>query len=113
TMSAILTKDPVDLDLDKLAIPPALDRIIRRCLEKNAELRFQSATDLAFALENMTTASGVASASTIGAAPVAAPATAPAGRRSLLPWVIAGLMAVAAAAGWWPRGAATSTASRF
>ena len=32
------------------ASPPALERIVRRCLEKNPEERFQSARDLAFAL---------------------------------------------------------------
>ena len=39
-------------------ISPALDRIIRRCLEKSPDLRFQSATDLAFALETLSTGSG-------------------------------------------------------
>src|SRR5580765_1083533 len=51
TMTAILTKDPPDLDIARLSITPGLDRIVRRCLEKKAELRFQSANDLAFALE--------------------------------------------------------------
>ena len=53
TMTAILTREPPDLDLVKLAIPPSLDRIVRRCLEKTPELRFQSANDLAFALETL------------------------------------------------------------
>lgn len=73
TMTAILTREPPDLDLEKLTIPPALDRIVRRCLEKTADLRFQSANDLAFALETLTTTSGAASGSTIGAAAVPAP----------------------------------------
>jgi Tol biopolymer transport system component len=49
-MSAILKQEPPDLDA---ALPPALDRIIRRCLEKKPEERFQSALDLAFALESI------------------------------------------------------------
>jgi serine/threonine protein kinase len=57
TITAILTKDPPDLDLAKLAISPALDRIVRRCFEKAPELRFQSANDLAFALEHLSTMS--------------------------------------------------------
>ena len=113
TMTAILAKEPPDLDLAKLAIPNGLDRIIRRCLEKSPDLRFQSANDLAFALETLTTNSGTTSASTIGPAPVQAhPATA--GKRAnLLPWIIAAAAVVAAVAGWWPRSAATPTASRF
>lgn len=39
TMTAILTKDPPDLDVARLSIPPALDRIVRRCLEKSPDLR--------------------------------------------------------------------------
>ena len=57
TMSAILTKDPPDLDIARLSISPGLERIVRRCLEKSPDLRFQSANDLAFALETLTTAS--------------------------------------------------------
>jgi eukaryotic-like serine/threonine-protein kinase len=47
-MNAILKDEPVDLPA---AVPPVLDRIIRRCLEKDLALRFQSASDLRFALE--------------------------------------------------------------
>ena len=53
TMTAILSKEPPDLDTARLAISPSLDRIVRRCLEKSPELRFQSANDLAFALETL------------------------------------------------------------
>ena len=53
SMSAILTKDPPDLDTARLTVAPGLDRIVRRCLEKSPELRFQSANDLAFALETL------------------------------------------------------------
>jgi Tol biopolymer transport system component len=55
-MSAILKQEPPDLDA---ALPPVLDRMIRRCLEKKPEERFQSALDLAFALESISgTSSG-------------------------------------------------------
>ena len=61
TMGAILRDDPPDLPQTTPPIPPALDRIVRRCLEKNPAERFHSARDLAFTLETiggMSTSSG-------------------------------------------------------
>jgi serine/threonine protein kinase/Tol biopolymer transport system component len=55
TLSAILKEDPPDLADALPNIPPALERLTRRCLEKDRELRFQSARDLAFNLETMST----------------------------------------------------------
>jgi len=52
TMSAVLREQPPDLSV-RTGTPPALARIVRRCLEKNANDRFQSARDLAFALESI------------------------------------------------------------
>ena len=51
TMSAILKEDPPELSAASRQIPPALERIVRHCLEKNPEERFQSARDVAFDLE--------------------------------------------------------------
>jgi TolB-like protein/Tfp pilus assembly protein PilF len=48
TMSGILRDDPPALSPQ--AIPPPLEHVVRRCLEKSPEERFQSARDLAFAL---------------------------------------------------------------
>ena len=53
TLSAILDKDPADLPLNQRRIPPALARVVQRSLEKNPVRRFQSAGDLAFALEGV------------------------------------------------------------
>jgi eukaryotic-like serine/threonine-protein kinase len=50
TMTAVLREDPPELSGATHPVSPALDRIIRRCLEKNPEQRFQSARDLSFAL---------------------------------------------------------------
>jgi hypothetical protein len=50
TLSAILKEEPPEFAADK-RVPPALDRVIRRCLEKKPQDRFQSACDLVFALE--------------------------------------------------------------
>jgi serine/threonine-protein kinase len=54
TMAAILTEELPELPESSRA-PIELDRIIRRCLEKNREARFQSASDLAFALRALAT----------------------------------------------------------
>lgn len=54
TMSAILKEDPPDLTETNRNISPALDRIVRHCLEKNPAERFQSARDVAFNLEALT-----------------------------------------------------------
>src|SRR5438552_8335499 len=51
TMRAVLKEDPPELSDLGHPISPALERIVRRCLEKSPEQRFQSAKDLAFALE--------------------------------------------------------------
>lgn len=51
TMAAILHEDPPPIPPLGPTAPPGLQRIIDHCLEKNPDLRFQSASDLAFALE--------------------------------------------------------------
>lgn len=51
TISAILNEEPPPISQISSDTPVALERVVRRCLEKNAEQRFQSASDLAFALE--------------------------------------------------------------
>jgi Tol biopolymer transport system component len=54
TMSAILKEEPPDLAETNRNISPALDRIVRHCLEKGPAERFQSARDAAFNLEALT-----------------------------------------------------------
>jgi Tol biopolymer transport system component len=53
TLNAILRDDPPDFFELNLRIPAALDRIVRHCLEKKPEDRFQSARDLAFDLGSL------------------------------------------------------------
>jgi tetratricopeptide (TPR) repeat protein len=50
TISAILSKDPPPLSGPGRDVPPALQGIVRRCIEKRPEDRFSSAHDLALAL---------------------------------------------------------------
>jgi Tol biopolymer transport system component len=73
TMNAVLNEDPQEVSGSALShqISPALDRIIRRCLEKSPDERFQSASDLAFALD--TASSPSISHDRLLAAPAARP----------------------------------------
>ncbi|HEV8608788.1 MAG TPA: protein kinase, partial [Thermoanaerobaculia bacterium] len=66
TMSAILREEPQDLSSTNRQVSPALDRIIRHCLEKDPEMRFHSAHDLAFDLDAL---SGVSSGTVAAAVP--------------------------------------------
>ena len=76
TMNAILKEDPPELSTTGAHVSPAIDRIIRRCLEKNAAARFQNARDLSFALDGLSGTS--ASQALAGAAAARSP------RRSIL-----------------------------
>ncbi|HSD29932.1 MAG TPA: serine/threonine-protein kinase [Vicinamibacteria bacterium] len=49
--TAILREEPPDLSTIDPRIPTTLDRVVRRCLEKRPEDRFQTAQDVAFALD--------------------------------------------------------------
>ncbi len=51
TISAILTKDPPSLVEIDPGVPAALDNLVRACLAKSPEARFQSARDVALALQ--------------------------------------------------------------
>ena len=52
TLHAVLKEHPPDLTSLRSDVSPALNRVVRRCLEKAPESRFQTARDLVFALEN-------------------------------------------------------------
>src|SRR6202020_1064641 len=59
TMNAILKEEAAELSGSGIHVSPGLDRIIRRCLEKKPERRFQSASDLAFAIDALSNTSGI------------------------------------------------------
>jgi len=92
-VSAILKDDPPE---PASGVPPAAMLVVRRCLEKERTRRFQSASDLAFALRSMTT---VTSAIGEAEAPVKNE-----GRRVAWSWLAGSVLAVAAiaaGAGYW------------
>jgi Tol biopolymer transport system component len=95
TITAILTKEPTDLSTTNKEIHPGLDRIVRHCLEKNPEERFESARDVAFDLEALSTVS-----TPTGVLPASVAAQAVAGKRRgwVLPAIAAAAIALAAGA---------------
>ena len=58
TLNAIVSEDPPDIPPGPGDSLPALERIVQHCLEKPPDLRFQSARDVGFALEGVSTRSG-------------------------------------------------------
>jgi Tol biopolymer transport system component len=85
TMTAILREEPQALNDTGWQGPPELQRILARCLEKNVAQRFQSASDLAFAIESLNgTATGISTGTS-----TAKRVSQPKSRRAWLPWVIA------------------------
>jgi serine/threonine protein kinase len=97
-MSAILSQEPPEPAEAERVIAPAFERIVRHCLEKRAENRFQSTRDLAFDLESLAGAV-TTSGSTLTTRPVSKlPAAVPGAKRILVASAIAlTLIALAAA----------------
>lgn len=87
TITAVLREEPETENLEHAKIPTAYQEIVRHCLEKDPENRFQSAKDLAFALQ---TISGSGSVKTRGGfGPYMRPRVA---------WAIAAVLAIATVA---------------
>ena len=57
SMTAILKEDPPEIVASGSTASPAISRIVQHCLEKKPGERFQSARDIAFALESASTPS--------------------------------------------------------
>jgi len=83
TLASVI-KDTPDLAALPAATPPAIRRLLRRCLEKDPRRRLQAIGEARFILEEPPEEAAPA--------PVAAP------RREMLPWAIAGMLAIAALA---------------
>ena len=96
-MHAVLKEDPPDLSEANPKLSVVLVRIVRRCLEKKPEQRFQSASDLSFVLEALSSTPAPLTASVLAVKTAAAPAPR---RRLLLLAPIVGLAVVVAWLGW-------------
>src|SRR5262249_21654784 len=57
-MNAILKEEPPELGEANTRISPQIEKLVRRCLEKQPERRFHSAHDLGYALEALSASSG-------------------------------------------------------
>jgi eukaryotic-like serine/threonine-protein kinase len=88
TMTAVLREEPSAAQLDEAAIPTGYQDIVKHCLEKDPENRFQSAKDLVFALQTL---SGNSPGKSIPS-PKRVTRT-----RSAFPWALAATLAVATA----------------
>jgi serine/threonine protein kinase/Tol biopolymer transport system component len=103
TMTAVLRADPPPLGVGENGVTPALDRVVTHCLEKSPDARFQSARDLAFALEAL--AGSSASPTPVSDSPRDSPTRrdSPATRASglRLPWWAALALAACAFGAAW------------
>src|SRR3984885_11838825 len=93
--SAILEKEPQPISVAQPLMPPAFDHIIRACLAKNPEERFQTAQDVALQLK------WIAQSGT----EVRSFKEEKRNNRELLAWLIAGGLALMLIVGafWWHR----------
>ncbi len=87
-IGAILHTEPAPISQGQPASPPALDRVVKTCLAKDPEERWQSAADIKRELRWIAEGSGSG---------VSAPPTARRRGRNLLPWAIAALAVLVAA----------------
>ena len=101
TMSAILNEEPLPVAQISPNTPAGLQKVLDRGLEKNPEQRFQSVSDLGFALEALSVTEPSTFTGSYKVAPIAEKEHAP--RR--IPWIpIAAVLLAGMAAGaylWW------------
>jgi len=93
-LNAILKEEPPPITNTNQNITPALDRVVWHCLEKAPERRFQSAGDIAFALESISGVTSNASQQTLTHNSIATPRR---WTRERLLWLIVCLLLLSAA----------------
>ena len=77
TMSAIVKEEPPEITESNPNISPSLERIVRRCLEKKPDRRFQSTADLGFALESLSAPTNPSGSSLTAVTTEVAPVSSP------------------------------------
>ncbi len=82
TMTAVLREEPAIANLEQASIPGGYQDIVKHCLEKEPENRFQSAKDLGFALQTLSGSSSL---------PIGTFSKTK--RRSVLPWALVAALA--------------------
>jgi eukaryotic-like serine/threonine-protein kinase len=87
TITAVLRESPPEINLQQAGIPLPFQQIVRHCLEKDSEKRFQSARDLSFALETLSDTSSERAIASIDP---------PRPRTRILLWAVAGVLVIAA-----------------
>ena len=90
---AILTSEPPPITKIQPLAPPALERVVKRCLAKDPEDRWQTARDLTLELNWIAEAGTMAGSEAAGSKPIATW-----GRREQLAWTLAVMLLIAAIA---------------
>jgi Tol biopolymer transport system component len=93
TLASVLAREP---DLNQLpeSTPRALRKLLERCIEKDATRRLRDIGEARIMIDAIRTGGVQDEPEAIAAAPAS-------GGRSLMPWVLVGVFAIAAAAAWF------------
>jgi len=96
-MSAILKEEPPELSETNQKVTPQIEKIVRRCLEKKPERRFQSVSDLGFALEALSSSGGAGFQTAHAGKTLALPGS----WRERISWIAAGALLLSTLAFAW------------
>jgi eukaryotic-like serine/threonine-protein kinase len=105
-IAAILTADPPPISQFQPLCPPGLERVVKKCLAKDPEARWQSASDLASELQWIAE----------GGSQAAGPVSPEPGRWARASWLLAAtffLLMIVAGVAWWQAGSKRLPAMYF
>jgi Tol biopolymer transport system component len=99
-MAAVLERDPAPISSVQPAVPPALERLVKTCLDKDPDERWQTAHDVKLQLRQIS--DGGSHAGVAGSSSAMVPAAAGKNNRRYMRWAALALtIAAAAAAGFF------------